>query len=84
MLLADSPPQDIIVRKTFPLLAHLGSPTERSGIEACEDSEGHFVGENGEGIDPDNVGELVDEERELREAAHCQQALKNQGPPGVW
>jgi len=41
------------------------------------------VGENGEGVDPNNVGELVDEERELREAAHRQQTLENQGSPGM-
>jgi len=42
------------------------------------------MGENGEWVDPDDVGELVDEERELRKAAHRQQALENQGSPGMW
>ena len=41
------------------------------------------MGENGEGVDPNDVGELVDEERKLREAAHGQQTLENQGSPGM-
>lgn len=61
MLLANPLPQDIIICKAFPLLAHLSSPTERSGVEVGEDSEGDFMGENGEGVDSDDVGELVDE-----------------------
>ena len=83
MLLTDPPPQDIIIRKTFPLLVDLGSPAERGGVEVGEDPERHFVREDGEGVDADDVGELVNEERELREAAHCQQSLENQGTPGV-
>jgi len=39
------------------------------------------MGEDGEGVDPDDVGELVDEQRELREATHGQQTLEDQGAP---
>lgn len=61
MLLADSLPQDIIVCEAFPLLAYLSSPTERNGVEGCEDSEGDFVGKNREGVYPNDVRELVGE-----------------------
>lgn len=81
MLFADSPPQDIVVRKTLPLLADLSSAAERGSVEAGENSEGHFMGKNGKGIDSDNVGELVDEEGKLREAAHGQETLENQSSP---
>ena len=70
MLLADSPPQYVIIGKTAPLLADLSSSTEGSGVEVGKDPEGNFVGKDGEGVDPNNVGELVGEERELREATH--------------
>lgn len=42
------------------------------------------MGENGKGIDTDDVGELVGEERKLRETAHGQQTLENQGTPWMW
>ena len=61
MLLADSPPEDIIICKALPFLVYLSSPAERSGVEVGEDPEGDFMGENGEGVYPNDVGELVDE-----------------------
>lgn len=61
MLLADSPPQDIVICKAFPFLAYLSSSAERSGIEVGEDPEGDFMGKNGEGVYTNDVGELVDE-----------------------
>ena len=77
MLFADPPPQYIVIRETPPLLADLSGPTEGSGIEVGEDPEGNFVGKEGEGIDPNDVGELVGEERELGETAHGQETLEN-------
>jgi len=61
MLLADSPPQDIIICKAFPFLAYLSSPAKRSGVKVGEDPEGDFMGEKGEGVYPNDVGKLVDE-----------------------
>ena len=81
MLLADFPPKDIIICKAFPFLAYLSSPAERSGVEVGEDPEGDFVGENREGVYSNDIGELVDEQRELRETAHGQQTLEDQGTP---
>lgn len=66
-----------------PLLADLSGPTEGSGVEVGKDSEGNFVGKNREGVNPNDVGELVGEERQLRETAHGQQTLEDQGTPGM-
>lgn len=59
MLFADSSPKYVIICKTSPLLADLSGSTKRSGIEVGEDPEGNLVRENGEGVDSNDVGELV-------------------------
>jgi hypothetical protein len=78
MLLADPPPQYIVVCEASPLFTDLRGSTEGSGVEISEDSERDFMRKDGEGVDTNDVGELVGEERKLGEAAHGQQTLEYQ------
>ena len=39
--------------------------------------------ENGERVDPDKMAEDVSEKRELRKAAHCQDAAKDEFAAGM-
>ena len=65
MLLADPAPEDVVVRESLPTPAHLRCAAEGRGIEVSEDLQRDFAGENGEGVDPDEMGELFAEQREL-------------------
>jgi hypothetical protein len=78
VLFAYPAPEDVIVGEFSPLFADLGCATEGGCVEAAEDLEGDFTREYGKGIDANEMRELFGEERELREAAHGEDALKNQ------
>ena len=84
MLLADPPPEDVVVGEGLPSLADLRGTAERCRIEIAEDLQRYLAWEHGEGIDADEMGELLAEERELGEAAHREKAVKNQSAARVW
>lgn len=83
MLLTDFTPQDIVVSKAAPMFGYLGSTTKGCSVEVGKDLESDFAGEGGEGVYSDEVAELLCEEGELGEAAHCEYALEDELPPGV-
>lgn len=84
MLFAYSPPENVIVCETTPTSAHLCSSAEGSRVEICENLERYLAGQDGKGIDADELAELFGEEGELREAAHCKDAPEDKLSPGVW
>lgn len=83
MLLADLAPEDVIVSKAAPMLGDLGRATEGRRVEVGKNLEGDFARENNEGVDSDEVAELLCEEGELGEAAHSEYTLEDKLSPWV-
>lgn len=83
MLFAYSTPENVVICKTTPASAHLCCPAEGSGIKICKNLEGYFAGEDGEGVDANELTELFGEEGELREAAHRKDASEDELSSGV-
>lgn len=83
MLLAYSFPKHIVIRKSLPLLRHLCRSTQGGSIEIAKDLQTDLPWQNIEWVDPDEVGELLGYQGELREAAHCEEALEDQSTSWV-
>ena len=81
MLFADAAPENIIIRQTPPLPAHLSGAAQGCGVEIAEDFQRDLTGKHHEGVYPDDMGQLFGKERQLREAAHRQEALQNECAP---
>ena len=65
MLLADPPPEDIVVGQSSPLLAYLRGAAQGDSVEVLENLEGDFSGEDCEWVETDEIGELLAEKGEL-------------------
>ena len=83
VLLADAAPEDVIIGEALPQSADLGGAAEGGRVEIAENLKGDFVREDGEGVYPDQMRELLGEEGELGEAAHGEQAVEDEGPARV-
>ena len=83
VLLADAPPENIVVREALPPPADLRGAAEGDGVEIAEDLEGDLARQGGEGVDADEEGELLGEEGELGEAAHGEDAAEDELAAGV-
>lgn len=83
VLFAYFAPENVVICESTPSSTHLCCSTEGNGVEMCEDLEGYFAGENGEGVDADELAELFGEEGELREAAHGKDAPEDEFSSGV-
>lgn len=83
MLFAYPAPENVVVGKAAPVSADLGCSAERGSVEKGEDLEGYFARKDDKGIDADEMAKLLCEERKLREAAHREDALKDELSPWV-
>ena len=84
VLLADVSPKYVVVGQAFPLSVDLRRAAKRGGVKVAEDLETHFARKNSERVYTDEGAELFREERELGEAAHGQEAAKDEGATGMW
>jgi hypothetical protein len=83
VLLADASPEDIVVGQAAPSLGYLSSTAKGGGVQVLEYLERNFLRENDEGVDANQVGQLLCQKRQLRETAHGQQAMEDEGPSAV-
>lgn len=83
MLLADPPPEDVVVGEAPPLAAHLSGAAQGGCIEIAKNLEQNLARKDGEWVDADEVGELFGQEGELGETAHSEEPMKNEGATGM-
>ena len=83
MLFAYPAPENVVVGKATPVSANLGCSAKRSGVEKGEDLEGYFARKDDKGVDADEMAKLFCEEGKLGEAAHGEDAPKDELSPWV-
>jgi hypothetical protein len=67
----------------MPLSRDLGSSSEGDGIEIFEDPEGDLTGQDKEGVDTKELGNLVGEHGQLGGTTHGEDSLEDNSPPSV-
>ena len=83
MLVADATPEDVVVCEALPSPTYLRSAAEGSSVKVAKDLQTDFARENGKRVDADEMGELLREQGELGEAAHCEEPVEYEGASGM-
>lgn len=83
VLFAYPAPENVVVGKATPVSANLGCSAKRGGVEKGEDLEGYFARKDDKGVDADEMAQLFCEEGKLGEAAHGEDAPKDELSPWV-
>ena len=78
MLFAYVLPQYVVISEAAPVFRHLGRPPERYSVKRLKDLERDLSRKYVERVKSDEVLQLFCEKRKLREATHCENAVKDQ------
>jgi hypothetical protein len=68
VLSAHPAPEEVIVRERLPRFVDLRRAAEGDGVEVAEDAEVDLAGQEGEGVDADDLVQRVGQVRQLRAA----------------